>query len=179
MKERTKKDYDDYDLYLDELEEEEDEDEEEEETPNRRLKLKEPWNTLLSAVACVILLYTCMTEIVPNVFTINGASISRTIYMIYFWILCANGLLWGFVAYFIAKSKGYENGFFWGFFLGLIGLIVVCARPAIKPKDDALKDSQIKNNNIEAFQRLANLREKGIITEAEFQAKKKQLLDRI
>ena len=99
--------------------------------------------------------------------------------MYYFWILCANDLLWGFAAHFIAKSKGYDNGFFWGFFLGLIGLIVVCARPAIKPKDDALKDSQIRNNNIEAFQKLANLREKGVITEEEYRSKKKQLLDRI
>ncbi len=177
---KEKENYDDYDLDLDEADEEEAEElDEEEDTPKRKRKLKEPWNTLLSAVACVVLLHTLMTEIVPNVLTINGAPISRTIYMYYFWILCANGLIWGFVAHFIDKSKGYEKGFFWGFFLGLIGLIVVCARPAIKPKDDALKDSQIRNNNIEAFQKLANLRDSGIITEEEYKAKKKQLLDKI
>lgn len=176
---KEKENYDDYDLDLDEAEEDEEEFDDEEDKPKRKRRLKEPWNTLLSAVACVVLLHTLMTEIVPNVLTINGALISQAVSMYYFWILCAHGLLWGFVAHFIAKSKGYDNGFFWGFFLGLIGMIVVCARPAIKPKEDELKDSQIRNNNIEAFQKLANLRDSGIITEEEYQAKKKQLLDKI
>ena len=36
----------------------------------------------------------------------------------------------GFLTKYIANQRGYEGGFWWGFFLGVIGIIVVCARPA-------------------------------------------------
>lgn len=45
-------------------------------------------------------------------------------------LICViNGLFWGIICHFVAKSKN-NSGFWWGFFLGLIGLIVVaCATP--------------------------------------------------
>lgn len=40
-----------------------------------------------------------------------------------FWMV-----IFGFIARHIAKKKGYKNGFLWGFFLGIIGIIVVACR---------------------------------------------------
>lgn len=37
-------------------------------------------------------------------------------------------VVWGFVTKTINENKGYSGGFAWGFFLGLIGLIVVLCK---------------------------------------------------
>ena len=38
--------------------------------------------------------------------------------------------IWGAVTYYVQDNKGYsENGFWWGFFLGWIGLVVVLCKP--------------------------------------------------
>lgn len=39
------------------------------------------------------------------------------------------GLIFGFITRHVASSKGYDGGFLWGFFLGVIGLLVVGFRP--------------------------------------------------
>ncbi len=40
------------------------------------------------------------------------------------------GVIWGIVTQKVAENKGYyDSSFWWGFFLGLIGLIVVLVRP--------------------------------------------------
>ena len=38
------------------------------------------------------------------------------------------GIICGFITNAIAKNKGYSGGFWWGFFLGIIGIIVVACR---------------------------------------------------
>jgi len=43
------------------------------------------------------------------------------------------GVIFGFITSHVAESKGYEGGFAWGFWLGIIGLLVVGFRPN-KPK---------------------------------------------
>lgn len=46
-----------------------------------------------------------------------------------------NGIIWEIICYFLVKSKWYEksenHGFAWGFWLGLIGLIVCCIKPNV------------------------------------------------
>lgn len=39
------------------------------------------------------------------------------------------GIIFGSITAHVARSKGYDGGFWWGFFLGLIGLLVVGFRP--------------------------------------------------
>lgn len=49
-----------------------------------------------------------------------------------FWILLIfllQGGLLGAISAYLADSKGYDGGFAWGFFLGVIGLLVVGLRP--------------------------------------------------
>lgn len=40
-------------------------------------------------------------------------------------------VIFGCITKYVAGSKGYDGGFFWGFFLGIIGLLVVGFRPNI------------------------------------------------
>ena len=40
-------------------------------------------------------------------------------------------LVFGFIASYIASCKGYTTGFAWGFFLGVVGLLVVGFRPTL------------------------------------------------
>ena len=41
-------------------------------------------------------------------------------------------LIFGFITKHVAESKGYDTGFAWGFWLGLIGLIVVAVKPNVE-----------------------------------------------
>ncbi len=63
------------------------------------------------------------------------------------------GLIFGFVSRYIANSKGYDGGFAWGFWLGLIGVLVVGFRPNINQtttsqenKTSYLINAQLKPN---------------------------------
>lgn len=38
---------------------------------------------------------------------------------VYIFVAIIQGLIWGFIAQIISENKGYEDGFFWVFFLGL------------------------------------------------------------
>ena len=40
-----------------------------------------------------------------------------------------SGLIFGFICVGIASSRGMSGGFLWGFFLGVIGVIIVAVRP--------------------------------------------------
>lgn len=51
-------------------------------------------------------------------------------WLAYIFAIIINGCIWGAVTYGINQSKGYyNNGFWWGFWLGLIGVIVVLCQP--------------------------------------------------
>ena len=50
---------------------------------------------------------------------------------IVFFVCLIRSVFWGFVAQHISSSKGYETGFAWGFWLGLIGVFVVAVKPEI------------------------------------------------
>ena len=82
----------------------------------------------------------------------------------------------GLISKYINESKGYANGFAWGAWLGIIGIIVVLCKPNIA-KDQ--QPQQPESNSIDALERLAQLHEKGVLTDEEFEMKKAKLLDRI
>ena len=50
--------------------------------------------------------------------------------MLYFVIVIAQAIIFGFATKIVIENKGYDdNWFWWGFFFGLIALIVACAKP--------------------------------------------------
>lgn len=79
------------------------------------------------------------------------------------------GCIWGWGVNKVVKNKGYdENWFWWGFFFGIIALIVALTKP-----------QNIYNQKKEPFDELKKYKElmdSGIITEEEFNKKKLELL---
>jgi hypothetical protein len=52
--------------------------------------------------------------------------------MLYLIIYLIAGVVCGFITKSMNESKGYDGGFAWGFFLDIIGIIVVAVRPYAK-----------------------------------------------
>ena len=101
------------------------------------------------------------------------------------WLLCS------VLCYQIMKGKGYPNDVclkhgIGGFFLGFIWLIVVLCKSNFAPAQDASglqASGQMPNgstysgqNTADELRKYKELLDDGVITEAEFQAKKEQLL---
>ena len=121
---------------------------------------------------------------------INGGAIA---FIALFSFLIFGGIM-GFICYSVVKSKGYpeeqNNGLHWGFWLGIIGLIVCACKPTYYDTEEGLKKKQelvqknvnptpvnINSETIEEqLTELKSLLQKGLITQEDFDAKKKQLL---
>jgi len=57
-----------------------------------------------------------------------------------------SGIIFGLIAKHVAESKGYDGGFWWGFFLGLIGLVVVEFRPNINTSESTNYEPRYGNS---------------------------------
>lgn len=86
------------------------------------------------------------------------------------------GIIWGVISNYVGKSKNI-NGFWWGFFLGFIGLIIViCMKPKETVVIDQIDKNITKENKYDELEKLDNLRKVGAITEYEFEQEKNKLL---
>ena len=89
-------------------------------------------------------------------------------------IYAAVGLVFGWITKQRADAKGYKNGFWWGFLLGLIGLLVIDARPDRGSWAGSLSAS----NRDDALEMLSRLHQQGVLTDEEFQKKVADLLNK-
>lgn len=80
------------------------------------------------------------------------------------------GLICGYITRKILPSN--KNAYWVGFLLGIIGIVVAIC---IKPRNN-INQSNSENNKYVELQRLANLKQNGIITETEFNAQKERIL---
>lgn len=113
-------------------------------------------NIIVSIISAIILLFTSIET--NNVF---------------FLIALVYGLIWAYLSKFIGIKKGIYSGYVWGYFLGIIGFIVVCVLPG---EDKEEGKQQSNSNKYEDIAKLQKLREQGAITEAEFEVEKAKLL---
>lgn len=70
------------------------------------------------------------------------------------------------------RQKGYKNGFAWGFWLNIIGIIVIACRPFNNMKGKI--ENSTKADEIIKYK---GLLESGAITQEEYEKLKKQILD--
>ena len=92
------------------------------------------------------------------------------VYVIYFLIYC---IVCGIIAKHINESKGYSNGFAWGAWLGVIGIIIVACKPKCAEEPPTSKES------LDMLGQLASLHEKGVLSDSEYEEKKKKLIEKI
>lgn len=83
-------------------------------------------------------------------------------------------LVFGCICKKIGLSKGIDYGFILGWFLGIIGLIIICVLPEETNNNIKLESNSNKYDDLE---RLQKLKECGAITEEEFKSEKLKLLN--
>lgn len=146
---------------------------------------------MLSVLAMMVLLSACSGNVVDN--AVTG--------LLFFYAACWIGtaLLFGFATKKIIENKGYsENWFWWGFFFGMIALIVALTKPDVRQNSRPAPPSTYYNsysgyasarsqtntapqrddemeriNKLKAYKELLDA---GAITEEEFAEKKKSLM---
>lgn len=83
------------------------------------------------------------------------------------------GVIWGAICQAVGNSKNI-NGFWWGFCLGFIGLIIVLCS-----KDRKVSKIDISTNNTSKYsqlEKLSKLKNSGAISDEEFEQEKEKLL---
>ena len=83
------------------------------------------------------------------------------------------GCIWGVITRYICQMKGHQKGFAWGFWLGLIGLLVVGFLPNLNKK---AREVLVKSDDADTLEKLAKLHQQGILTDEEFNQKKADIL---
>ena len=101
----------------------------------------------------------------------TAAKIGTIIEFLIYCIAC------GLITKYINERKGYVNGFAWGAWLGILGIIIV----ACKPNKNKAEQELYKTNNekLHMLDQLAELHKKGIITDSEYEEKKSDIMRNI
>ena len=86
-------------------------------------------------------------------------------------------VIWGCITKKINQDKGYEGGFAWGFWLGLIGLIVVLCKSDNRSSDDSKYSEEPKKiSDADEILKFKKLLDEEAITQEEYDIKKMQIL---
>lgn len=89
------------------------------------------------------------------------------------------GVIWGYASKAVIKGKGYDkktadSWTWWGFFFGIIAFLVAMSKPAYNAPSASSPRSNI--SNADELIKYKSLLDSGVITQEEFDAKKKELL---
>ena len=95
--------------------------------------------------------------------------------IVYFISYLIVAIIFGFICKAIASGRGMEGGFWWGFLLGIIGIIVV----AVRPNENKSIPIQTASSPYEDLERLANLKAQGVLSEEEYNKMKAECLSRM
>lgn len=101
-------------------------------------------------------------------------------YLVFFAVLIGQCCVWGWAVNKIVKNRGYdENWFWWGFFFGLIALIVALTKPQStygQYKSAVINEDSANCDKFAEVKKYKELMDAGIITEEEFNKKKSEIL---
>ena len=98
-------------------------------------------------------------------------------------------IIFAFVTAAIAESKKRSviGWFFVGLLIGIFGILLIALLPSLEPIQQVIYtphpghqlQSPPSESPMQALEQLGNLHQQGVITEAEFLAKKQELLSRV
>lgn len=98
----------------------------------------------------------------------------------YFFGVLIVSIIFGLITKHINESKGYTGGFAWGFWLNIIGIIVVACKPDNRSFSQYQGNTSVPERSIaDEIKEYKELYDQGIITDEEFQLKKQQLLNKM
>ena len=98
----------------------------------------------------------------------------------YVFIYGISTVVFGSVSKRVAQAKGITGGYCIGWFLSVIGLLVIIAMPEENKKIINEENQQSSNNQYDKYDRIAKiqgLKESGALTEEEFNEEKKKILN--
>lgn len=130
-------------------------------------------NLILSSITIILflikffeLLYLDMNYNFYGNYVWGNIALGILIFLIY-------TIIFAYLSRLIGIKKGIENGYIWGLCLGIVGFIVICA---LKENTVAnLVDAD--NSKYDKLEKLQNLKNKGILTNEEFEFEKQKLLN--
>lgn len=103
-----------------------------------------------------------------------------------FFVVVMMCFLWGFIGKAMAASRGLHerSGFWLGFILWFIGLFVIAATPAKREKSEAKmtevrSSAKVQSTIDERLRSLVSLRDQGLVSEGEFEQRRKAILDEL
>ena len=96
-------------------------------------------------------------------------------------IILIGGLFWGWMSALVGRPKDIK-GFWYGFFLGIIGFIIVCC---MKDRSERVNTATVMVNNnqensenkYETLEKLYKLKDEGVLTEYEFNKEKNKIMN--
>lgn len=99
----------------------------------------------------------------------------------WFIVLFVMGAIWGYVAYKVILNKGYDKkeAQKWeiiGFFLGIIGVLIALSKPDLNQNQN---NNYIQQSAADELKKIKELYDQGILTEAEYNQKRAELLKKI
>jgi hypothetical protein len=81
----------------------------------------------------------------------------------------------GIISMVINMNKGYKGGFWWGALLGILGIIVVAAKPSKKSGQSTVINPPV--NQAEQLREFKKLLDEGVISQQEYDEKKKKIIN--
>lgn len=117
--------------------------------------------SLISSFICVLIDFICLEEWVFDFFILTPIMVF--------------GLVWAYLARYVGIKKNIYSGYVWGYFLGIIGFIVMCVLPKEKKENNNIITQNFSaSDEIEKYKKLLD---NGAITQEEYDKKKKELLN--
>lgn len=133
---------------------------------------------ILLAIIVSSVLIDRISVIFEDIKEIDSFSLNNALSILGFIVLIISCcLVFGFITKHVAATKGYNDGFIWGFLLGLIGLLVVGLRSNVKAENNF--ETQQNHLPVKLLNQLKDLHDQGILSDEEYTQKKQEILSRL
>lgn len=133
--------------------------------------LRRHWKFVCTfCLPCII----ALTYLLADIYSIEIFALVKTAA-----IILIPSIIFGCITSYVSWTKGYDTGFAWGFFLNVIGLLVVGLRESKnKPQNKRSEAVSSKTSDVNSLKELAALYKEGMLTEEEFKKEKEKIINK-
>ena len=134
---------------------------------------------------CILLSLLIMLPTLSYAYIDPSTTVAAVSLFVYIAIILVLHIVFGLASRSINQSKGYEGGFAWGFWLGIIGIIVVACKAnknayTTQDVNEPVNSTSTKSiSNTTELERLAKLHQSGALSDAEFTEAKQKLISKM